>query len=158
MLLDMRAMRSQGALAVVGLLLLLPGCAGPEPGSEEPVVLETEDIFEEPSELDLSQDQVARQRKETLAGRLPSSFPDGLPVFIPSSIVDIGEGGKGGHVVFDTPNTAAAVESWLRTELGRSGWSIDADSGTSMTVSRGGQSARISVSGDGPMTSIRVDY
>lgn len=144
-------------LCLVVVLVLLSGCA-PTETAEEPIVLETEDIGPAETELDLSTDQVAKRRSRALGGQLPVGFPEGLPLYQPSTIVDIGEGGTGGYVLFETPAEPAAVAGWLRSELGRSGWSVSSDSGGALAVTRGGRSARISVSDAGPVTAIRIEY
>jgi hypothetical protein len=156
MLGGMRILRSL-PLSVALLTALSFGCAPPET-AEEPIVLETEDIGPAEPELDLSADQVAKRRSRGLGGQLPIGFPEGMPLFQPSSIIDIGEGGTGGYVLFETPADRAAVEGWLRPALGRGGWSVTSDSGGVLSVTRGQGAARITISDAGPVTAIRIEY
>jgi len=156
MLGEMRIARLSTLCAVV-LAAYSLGCA-PTETSEESIVLETEDIGPADSELDLSGDQVAKRRTRGLGGQLPIGFPEGMPVFQPSSIIDIGEGGTGGYVLLETSAGRAAVEGWLRPALSRGGWSIASDSGGVLSVTREQRSARISISDAGPVTSIRIEY
>jgi len=141
------------------LALLLSACSPPEV-AEEPVVLETEDIGPaDDAELDLSGDQVAKRRSRGgMGGQLPSSFPAALPVYQPSTIVDIGEGGTGGYVLFETSSAPATVQSWLRSALAGSGWSVVPEADGGLAATQGSLTVRISVSKAGPVTAIRVDY
>ena len=144
---------------LVAALALSSSCAPAPDAVEEPIVLETEDVVPAPdADLDLSGDQVAKRRSESVGGQLPVGFPEGLPVFQPSTIVDIGEGGRGGYVLFETGAPAASVENRLRSALAGAGWSVAAEPGGAMAVARGARSARISISEAGPMTAIRVEY
>lgn len=144
-------------LCLAALVAGLAGCA-PTETAEEPIVLETEDIGPAEPELDLSNDEVARRTSRGRGGQLPVGFPEGMPLYQPSTIVDIGEGGTGGYVLFETPAKRAVVESWLRSELGRSGWSITSDAGEMWAASRGSWSVGISVSDAGSGTAIRIEY
>lgn len=144
--------------AIVSLVALLIGCAPPDP-AEGPIELEVEDIGPAAdAELDLSGDEVAKRRSGGTGGQLPGGFPAELPIYRPSTIVDIGDGGLGGYVLFDTTAQAADVESWMRSSLNRAGWSIDADAGGVLTVSRDSRRARVSIVDSGPVTTIRVEY
>lgn len=145
------------ALFLAILLVLAAGCAPPE-AAQEPIVLETEDIGPGDSEIDLTGDEVAKRQRTGMSGQLPSSFPEGLPVYKPSTIIDIGEGGMGGYVLFEATAQPAAVEGWLLPALDGSGWSVATEAGGVMNVTRGAKSARISISDEGPVTAIRVEY
>lgn len=145
-------------LAATAATLTWVGCA-PEPAQkEEPVILETEDVeFSSDAEIDLSGDQKGAPRRKS-SGQLPTDFPAELPIFQPSSISDIGEGGLGGLVQFVAQAKPAAVRDWYRSALTRSGWSVEISADGAMLASLGARRARISVEAAGPGSTVTVQY
>ncbi len=136
---------------------LLAGCA-PQPGDEAPPVIETEDVGPAPDqELDLSADRKAKARSRA-SGMLPGSFPEGLPVYEPASIADIGGGDSGGFVQFVSPDDADRVRNRYRSALASAGWSVEESPGGGLVAGRGGRRVGISIIDSGPVTLIQVDY
>jgi len=145
-------------LAATAATLAWLGCA-PEPKQrEEPVILETEDVeFSSDAEIDLTGDQKGAPRRAS-SGQLPSDFPAELPVFEPSSISDIGEGGLGGLVQFVAQARPPAVRDWYRSSLPRAGWTVAISGDGAMTAVKGASRVSISVVASGPGSTITVKY
>lgn len=133
------------------------GCA-PQPEAEQPTEIETEDIGPaSDDEFDLAGDRKAAPRPAT-SGKLPGGFPEGLPIYKPSTISDIGQGEVGDYVQFMSQDDAATVRAWYPAALAGAGWSVESGSGGVLIVSRGQRSARISIETSGPVALIRVEY
>lgn len=145
-------------LASMAATLAWLGCA-PEPKQrEQPVILETEDVeLSSDAEIDLSGDQKGAKRRAS-SGQLPSDFPAELPIFQPSSISDIGEGGLGGLVQFVAQARPAAVRDWYRSSLPRAGWTVAISGGGAMDAAKGARRVSISVEASGPGATITVKY
>ena len=140
------------------LSILLAGACAPREASEGPVELETEDIVpEQETAIDLTADKKAAPRAKG-GGQLPGTFPEGMPVFEPSSISDLGDAGLGDYVQFVAAVSPGEVESWYRSALARAGWSVEDVGEGVMIVARGGVDARVSLEKSGPATFIRIDY
>lgn len=132
------------------------GCA-PQ-GGEAPAVIETEEVGPAPdAELDLSSDRKAKPR-QAAGGQLPGSFPDGLPVYQPSSISDLGAVESGQFVHFVSSDDSERVRAWYRDALSRGGWAVELGPGGEMVATRGGRRATIAIEDGGPVTLILVDY
>ncbi len=142
--------------ALLGVMLWAVACAPPQ-GDDQPVVLETEDVGPGLDEVDLTSDRKGAPRSAT-SGKLPGGFPDGLPIYKPSTISDLGEGETVDFVQFMSQDDTAAVRSWYPAALTRAGWSVESGPGDSLIVSRGQLRARISIESSGPVTLIRVEY
>ncbi len=107
----------------VGLFVVViaVACGGSPPAQFEEPALETVDLPADPN-LDPDSDPRAPNQRARLSGVLPGGFPDDLPVFLPASVVDFGEGGGQSWVAFETgvdPQTTAAQ---LRARLGSADW------------------------------------
>lgn len=147
---------SIGWVLVLGSAVPFAACA-PERGGDAPPVLETEDVgpaFEE--DLDLSTDRKGTARGP--AGKLPGDFPEGLPVYKPSTISDMGQGERGSYVQFMSQDGAAKIRSWYQSALAGAGWKVESGPGGGLVATRGQRRARLSFETSGPVTLIRVDY
>lgn len=154
----MRSRRSVVLLALAAATPIWVGCA-PEPEQrEEPVILETEEIELSPdAEIDLSGDQKGAPRSSS-SGQLPTDFPADLPIFQPSAISDIGDGGLGGLVQFDAQAKEPAVRDWYRSTLPRAGWTVAMSGDGAMNASKGASRVTISIESSGPGSTITVQY
>ena len=85
-------------------------------------------------------------------------FPPGLPVFKPSTIADIGQGGLGGYVQFRARGGESEVKSWYRSALESAGWSVETAPGGVLMVTRDGRQARSTIERPGPVTVVLVEY
>lgn len=132
-------------------------CGAPPEGGEA-VVFETEEIGSAlEDELDLSTDRKAAPRASS-SGKLPGHFPEGLPVYKPSTISDLGVGERGDFVQFMSQDGADEIRAWYRTALSRAGWSVERASGGALVVVRGQRRAIIKIEASGPVTFVRVEY
>lgn len=137
---------------------LLACCAGGDTGEKG----EIEVVEVEPSRTSLlttAYDEVASERSDAFSGVLPSDFPDDLPLYDPSSLVDFGdEAGGGRFVLLFTPDATTMVRDRMRGELARSGWTlIDGDTERG-TWRRGSRSVILDIRDARPGTEIRVEH
>ena len=143
-------------LLLVAAVSFGAGCA-PQ-GDEAPAVLETEEVGPAPdAELDLSSDRKAKPRPSS-AGQLPGSFPEGLPVYQPASISDLGEVDGREFVHFVSPDEPEEIRAWYRSELIAAGWAVDEGPGGELIATRAPRRANISIEDAGSVTLILVDY
>lgn len=151
------AARVLPAALLLALASLTTACA-PDRAGEGPAVLETEDVGPAPDdELDLSTDRKAAPRAAT-SGQLPRSFPEGLPVYKPSTISDVGQGETEDFVQLMSQHDAAKIGAWYQGALDRAGWSVESGPGGSLVATRGRYRARISIQTSGPVTLVRIAY
>lgn len=76
---------------VVGVVIVV-GCASEQPAQFEEPALDTVDLPAAPDH-DPDTDPRAPSQRARLGGVLPSDFPNDLPVLLPASVVDFGDGG-----------------------------------------------------------------
>lgn len=152
----MRGGRSRFGIALA-VAVAVAGCA-PQQGGDAPVILETEDVGPSPDDdLDLSSDRKAKARAAT-SGQLPGSFPEGLPVYKPSTISDVGQGERRDFVQLMSQHDAARIRSWYPGALGRAGWSVESGATGELIATRGRYRARITIQTSGPVTLVRIEY
>lgn len=133
----------------------LSGCSPSESKPAEPKELETVDVDGGlDAQLSTEHDERAKQVGVELGGVLPSDFPEGMPVFSPSSVVDFGPG----FVELDTPVPAGEVRSSLGGQIQRSGWTVDSIGDGGSSYSRDGFGVRVAVTDVGSGTRIRYEY
>ena len=104
----------------VGVAIMM-GCASEKPAQFEEPARDTGDL---PAAMDHDPDTDPRapSQRARLGGVLPSDFPNDLPVLLPASVVDFGEGGGQSWVAFETRLPPATVVSRLHGQLGSAGW------------------------------------
>ena len=152
------------AESIAVLCLVIPplaiGCGGSERRAAEPKELETVDVGEAyDASLTTDTDQKERRVRSDIGGVLPSDFPEHLPVFTPSSIVDLGHSEAGsGFVEVDTAVPISEVRSSLAARLQQSGWQVEAIGEGGNTYQRDGRRVRVTLSELGSGTRIRYEY
>lgn len=103
-------------------------------------------------------DPQARPRSEGLTGILPTGFPKDLPVYLPSSIIDLGTSARGGYTVtLLSPHGSSQVRSALQTQLRAAGWTAS-ETGGEMLLRKGQQRAWLRFEEGGPGTRYRIEY
>lgn len=151
----MRLARATFRIGVV--VALLCGCRA-EP-NEAPAV-ETVDV-PPPLEIDVSSDERARQRAPELAGILPQDFPADLPLYLPASVVDFGDGERGRYSVsLLSTHPYARVRRGLFDLVARQGWTLaPGDHGGGLRLLRkGGREAWLRIEERGSTTAYRYEY
>lgn len=148
--------KRRGLPALVALVALLAGCGGAaEEKAAAPKAPETVDVAPSPSVPTTGDIQAAPPRKG-LTGVLPSDFPKGLPIYLPSSIIDFGKKGGSRFVVLQTPDGRAGVESWLRQAAVAAGYQVSGKGGR-LSLAKGGRSFTLQVSGQ-DTSEFRYEY
>ena len=153
----MNGSRSRVGWALAVAAALTAADCAPQPTGEEPVVLETEDVGPGAEDVDLSSDRKGAKRSAT-AGQLPGSFPEGLPVYKPSTISDVGQEPTEDFVQLMSQHNAAAIDSWYRSALPAAGWAVESGPGGELIATRGRTRARITIQTSGPVTLVRIAY
>ena len=145
-------MRGRTIASALVLLALFAGCRAPDEGGGESGELDIVDVGAPPDALvDPENDPVERRRaRTTLAGVLPSDFPEELPPPEGASVVDLGER----SVVFLVPESPAAVRSRFASRLRSRGWVEDGANAYRRNDVRVG----VAFEGQGPSTRITVSY
>lgn len=141
--------------AAVLVLVVLTACDRSAGKPDEPKELETVDVdggFD--AELTTEFDERAKQVEIDLGGVLPSDFPPDMPVFAPSSIIDLGEG----FIEVDTAVPTSEVQTSLGAQIQRAGWSVDSIGDGGSVYSREGRRVRVLVTDVGSGTRIRYEY
>ncbi len=146
---------STPAVLLAGLLavFIATGCRQTEPEPE----LEAIDVA--PAlEIGTEDDPKAVARPPELVGVLPEDFPDGLPLYLPASLIDFGTADDGWvYVDLLTPHSLARVESELAARLAERGWTT-ALGGDVRRLRRGNSRVRLSVANARPGTQYRFEY
>ena len=144
-------------LAPLALLMAMTcvACDRSAPKSKEPMELETVDVGGGPdAALTTEFDERAKRVEIEMGGVLPSDFPEGMPIFSPSSVVDLGPG----YVEMDTPVTLNEVRSSLGAQIQRAGWTVESIGDEGSLYSRNGQQVRVELLDPGSGTRIRYRY
>ena len=137
-------------------LLLLQGCQPKADSASEQPELVAEDVG--PSvEISIENDIQAAPPKKELVGVMPSTFPEDLPVHLPSSLVNFGDGEEGPWVELLTPDSRSTLESALRQLLASERWSIN-EVGSVWLLEKGQRRARLQIGEDGAGTLYRYDF
>lgn len=140
---------------VLPVLILLYACDRSAPEKREPEPLETVEIGGGPdATLTTEFDERAKRVEIDMGGVLPSNFPQDMPVFSPSSVVDFGPG----YVELDSPVPVGEVRSSLGAQIQRSGWAVESIGDGGSMYSRNGLRVRVVLSDPGSGTRIRYEY
>ncbi len=145
--------------ALLGMLIavfLTVGCRhGTEPEKEPE--LEAVDVAPGIS-IETENDQQAVVPPPSLVGILPDDFPDGLPLYLPASLVDFGPA-DGGWVYVNllTSHSRAKVVRGLDQRLRDAGWTIT-ESGGVRQLRRGNSRVRLRIEDARPGTQYRFEY
>ena len=135
-------------------LVLAAGC-GPEakkPRGE----LQTEEVAPPIDEMLTTEfDEKGRTRRAQVSGVLPPGFPTDLPLYVPSSIVDLGASAGGWrYVTLFAPEPEHRVSTQMKLLVGQGGWSTQ----DGVTWSNGSRSVKLRFSDAAAGTEIRVEY
>jgi len=135
---------------------LLGGCGGAENQEEAP--LETVDVG--PGlEVSTEDDPQEKPRREGLVGELPGGFPADLAIYLPASLVDLGDAaGERRMVALLSPHGVAAVSENLETSLRQKGWQLGAPQGGRRLLSKGGRQVWLEIGEGQPGTLYRYEY
>jgi hypothetical protein len=108
--------------------------------------------------LTTAYDEQAKQMGPEVAGVLPEGFPRDVPLYIPSSLIDFGEGDGGrSYLEFDTSDSQAVVRRRLEADLSSSGWR-PRGSGPDASFAKGDRQIGLTLSDLRPGTRIRYVY
>lgn len=108
-------------------------------------------------EIPIDNDQQAQPRKAEVSGIMPGDFPESLPLYLPSSLINFGNDSKTAFVELLSPDSRSKVESELKNRLRANGWSSQPAGGT-FELSRQGQKARLTLGDGQPGTLYRYEY
>ncbi len=106
-------------------------------------------------------------RPPALVGVLPEDFPDGLPLYLPASLIDFGTVDDGWvYVNLLTPHSLGRVERELSTRLTERGWTMAGNGATAPLrgdgdvhrLRRGNSRVRLVVEDARPGTQYRFEY
>lgn len=124
---------------------------------EEPRQIEVVDV-PPPLTVDVEQDPQARPRKPELVGLLPEGFPADLPLHLPASLIDFGDGDGGrAYVTLASPEARARVRAGLLAAARRQGWSVE-EGGSALELRKGGRRVGLRLDDGRPGTVYRFDY
>lgn len=147
-------MNGRTCLAVL-IAITSVACDRSAPESREPMELDTVDVGGGPDAgLTTEFDERARRVEIEMGGVLPSDFPEGMPIFSPSSVVDLGPG----FVEMDTPVPLNEVRSSLGAQIQKAGWTVESIGEEGSLYSRNGQQVRVELLDPGSGTRIRYRY
>ena len=104
-------------------------------------------------EVPIADDPQEAPRPKGLSGRLPSGFPEGLPLYLPASLIDYGLDAEERWVDILAPAARASVESQMLRAAAEAGWSIDGSS-----LRRGERAVRLEFRDGNPGTIVRVFF
>ncbi len=155
-------MRRRRTPAIAVLLLLGAGCGGGAPGGR-PVEAELETVEVGPAvgaDLSTELDEQAELETPTIAGVLPSDFPEDLPLYAPSSLIDFGTAESGRRFVeFDTPTACPEVSGRLAPELAAAGWRrVGTEDGTTAELHKGERQVALRLLERPPGCGIHIEY
>ena len=145
-----------GAALLAGTLLAVLAAGGCRKSPEQEAELEAVDVG--PAlHIGTEDDPQEVERPPELVGILPEDFPDGLPLYLPASLVDFGAVEDGwGYVNLLSPHSLARVERELSTKLAAAGWTV---SGSGVRhLRKGNARARLVISDARPGTEYRFEY
>jgi hypothetical protein len=130
-------------------LLILAACSR-QPTERPPVDNQIQDVAPPPdASLSTAADPQARAAAPAFSGVLPEAFPKDAPPYVPSTLVDFGEG----WVEFQTPDAPSVVRGRYPALLRNRGWSASGDA-----FVKAGRSLKVSYADARPGTTIRVAY
>lgn len=143
-------------LPVLGVVFLA-ACGKSVPSGED-APLEVVDV--EPSvEISSADDPKEVRRAPTLSGALPGSFPSGLPIHLPASVVDIGQTESGSKMVtLVAEGSLAGVESGQLERLRGAGWTVLADGSGRWRLERSGTAVTMTLIEGKLGTELRFEY
>ena len=144
-------------LLLCGLLIAAAGCS-PSPDGDAPEEIEVVDVAPR-LEVETAEDPQAVARSVGLSGVLPVHFPDGLAIYLPSTLVDFEDESEGWNSVsLLTAETLEAVRLNLRHDLATAGWQVAPASDSVWELSRGGERARLRFEDANPGTRYHYEY
>ena len=135
-------------LALFALLATVLGCREQQHAAEEPA-LETVEVDAAPTAVITPDDDARSQRtpqvQSGLTGLMPGGFPSDLQLFLPASVVDIGERAGTPWVRLRThAGSPQSVSAWLERNWSAAGWQRSSDG----TFRQGERKAQLSVEED----------
>jgi len=148
------------ALLLAGLLLTLLGCERlsevVDAEGEEAQAVETIEIGGPPdSSLSTTSDiQAPTLANPGVSGVIPAGFPEGLPLYQPSTVVDSGGTDGGRYVVFQADEPPAVVRVGLLAEWEQAGWR----SAGRGSYRRGSRKVELKLTAQGSGSNLRIDY
>ncbi len=145
--------------ALLGILVAVFLAGGCQQGTEQKAEPELEAVDVAPGlSIETENDQQEVVPPPALVGILPDDFPDGLPLYLPASLVDFGPA-DGGWVFVNllTSHSLAKVERGLDARLRDAGWSVT-ESGGVRQLRRGNSRVRLRIEDARPGTQYRFEY
>ncbi len=131
--------------------------------AEEPsrIELTTIDIRPEiDAALTTAYDETAVIEGDTVAGVLPSDFPQDIPLYAPASLIDMGSSQTGRpFLVLATPDEKNLVHQAVIDKLGNAGWkALSTDPSGLTTFGKGLRRVWFRVETSGALTEMQVEY
>ena len=110
--------------------------------------------------LTTAYDETAVVHGDGLSGVLPGDFPRDIPLYMPSSLIDMGSSKTGRpFIVLATPDGREKVYRSLADKLTNAGWSVvDTESSELEIFGRESRRVWIRVQTSGALTEILVEY
>lgn len=153
---DLLGRSARTLLATLITILLVAGCRQVSEPETEPE-LEAIDVAPGLS-IDIENDQQEVVPPPALVGILPGDFPEGLPLYLPASLVDFGTTDDGWvYVNLLTSHSRARVVRELEARVKAAGWAISG-SGGARQLRRGSSRVRLSIEDARPGTQYRFEY
>ncbi len=142
--------------AITGAMIAVVSFGACRKNPETEPVIEAVDV--EPAlVIGTEDDPTAVVRPPALVGILPEDFPDGLPLYLPASLIDFGTADDGWVFVnLLTPHSFARVERELSAKLIDHGWTTAG--GTGRLLRKGSSRVRLRVEDARPGTRYRYEY
>jgi len=149
-------MRNINSTAVVMLALLVAMTAACAQETRPSGELRTEEVAPPIDELLTTEfDERGRTRGPEVSGVLPPGFPADLPLYVPSSIVDLGDSGGGWrYVTIFAPDPEHRVSAQMKRQVGQAGWSSD----DGLSWGNGARSVRLHFDDAAAGTEVRIEY
>ncbi len=143
---------------LISCLLAGWGCGKPDPVEQEDAPLEVVDVA--PSvEISSEDDPQERRRAPNLSGVLPGDFPAELPLYLPSSVVDIDSGADGQQRVVLLADQGKAQVEARQLELVRgAGWTASSVASGRWRLTRGNSEATLGIQATELGTQIQIEY
>ncbi len=145
------------SLPILSPLLVIVACSKPAPVAGDGP-LEVVDV--EPTVEITSVDDPQEQRRAlALSGVLPDRFPDGLPLHLPASVVDISTASEDQQAVTLMLDQPPSTVEEAQLELLRSaGWTISPEANGGWLLARGEVRVRMAIKRGDVGTQLRFEY
>lgn len=139
----------RASVILLPLILVLAACSRP-PAQRPPVDDQVQDVAPPPdASLSTEADPQAKAAVPSFSGVLPEAFPKDAPPYVPSTLVDFGEG----WVEFQTPDAPSVARGRYPAILRNRGWAPSGDA-----FVKGGRTLKVTYADARPGTTIRVAY